>query len=554
MATHEQILAEIFRNRKRYIETFIKIEDKNRVIVPFHLNYIQQLYESRATRRDIILKPRQVGFSSYVLADILADTITKPGTVSVIVCYEDFITQRLLQKVDQFYDSIPEAIKPPMGHRSTAEKSFPDIKSVLYIGTARSFVFGRGDAIHNLLCDEYGFWPNPERLMVPLQQAVPKNGRIKILSTPNGPGNSFASIYESAKKGLESGGSIYTPHFFPWYIHHEYQLSPDDEAALPKDRCTPLKNLTTDELILLDKGLTENQIRWRRAKIVELEQLRREQGTGSMFVQEYPEDDVTCFIVGGNLYYDVDVVDQLYQGCKPPLFQKRIEYKLDENDRVTHELMLDVWVPPEEGKTYLLACDPGQGALTYSGASVWQFHRDSQEEEVGIHCATLHGKIRPEHMAPAIAEIGKWYNHAVLAVESNGHGLAVTTNTAVRKYPNLYWRTDILSGKVKQEVGWRTDAKTKPWMLVELRKMMPHLTLMDARIVSEFRNIRADEVGNVVVTGTDDLHDTAAIAMATRQSQPVARGYVGTAGWDDDWGKQDSSFNEIGNGRGYRIA
>lgn len=561
MSTQEErALTEIFKDPRQYVENFMSIVDKEQQITPFRLNIIQDLYERRSTRRDVVLKPRQIGFSSWRIAKMLAKAITRPGNIGVIIAYEDFITQRLIDKVDSFYNSLPKDLQVPMGHKSASEKSFPDIKSVIYIGTARSFVFARGETIHDALADEFAFWPNPEKIMVPLLQAVPKDGEICVASTPNGQNNEFADLYLSAKQGEETGGSSFKAHFFPWYLHPEYRLSPDEEAALPRDRCSPLKDLMTEEMLLVEAGLSEHQIRWRRSKIAELEQLSKQKDTGLLFKQEYPEDDISCFLVSGQLFYDAEVLDEKYLLCKPPINRLSIEYKLDEYDKDTYRQSVDIWHHPEPGKTYVVSCDPGQGLNTYSAATVWQFHRTNSGEEVGIQCATIHGKIKPENMAPIIVEVGKLYNHAVLAIESNNHGLAVTTNPAVRKYPNLYYRTDVVSGRVKADVGWQTSPKTKPYMMIDTRKLLPKLEINDARIIGECRNMRTDVAGNVFVSGPDDLHDSLTIAVVTRQSQPIARGFVGSAGWDDDWGKGSSSgtvggiSTSIGDGRGYRIA
>jgi hypothetical protein len=217
-------VGQLIQNKLQYMLTCFYIEDKQRNIVRLEPNIIQnhilRTIQPRGSR-NIILKPSQVGASSIIIADYLADTLTRPGTTSVIVAYEEFITQRLLNKAQFFFDHIPDNLRPAQGHAAAHEKTFPDIHSTFYIGTARSAVFGRGEAIHNFLADEYAFWPDQARIMVPALQRVPLDGRINVLSTPNGEDNDFFELYDQAK----SGQGNWKAHAFFWWLMHASQLT-----------------------------------------------------------------------------------------------------------------------------------------------------------------------------------------------------------------------------------------------------------------------------------------------------------------------------------------
>jgi hypothetical protein len=59
----------------------------------------------------------------------------------------------------------------------------------------------------------------------------------------------------------------------------------------------PLDDLTPEEQKLKGAwGLDDDQIRWRRGKQRELR---------DRFAQEYPEDDVTCFLASGRCCFDI---------------------------------------------------------------------------------------------------------------------------------------------------------------------------------------------------------------------------------------------------------
>jgi len=84
---------------KRFIEDNLSIVNKNGQLVRFILNDIQNKYLLKATNNDIILKARQQGFSSLILALFTADFILKPNTRNVIVADISDNAMELLDRV-----------------------------------------------------------------------------------------------------------------------------------------------------------------------------------------------------------------------------------------------------------------------------------------------------------------------------------------------------------------------------------------------------------------------------------------------------------------------
>lgn len=521
----EQAMKLLLENRTLFIETLMNIEDKNRNLVPFKLNPIQMDMATTSTGRDIYVKPAQTGFSSYNICDYLIDCITIPGTTAVIISYNEFITGRLLRKAEVFYRILKDRIPsiPKLHHNSTYEKTFPDVNGSFYIGSAGSFTFGRGETIHDLLLDEYAFWQpgDAERIFASALQRVPllPNTKVRIGSTANGEDNDFHETYKSAKEGIEIGKSVFTPHFYPWWIHPEYYLLSDSQFVLPGDEEPILDKLDPDEQKLMavfsryDIPFEEanNKIRWRRYKQAELSSLRRSGETRLLFGQEYPEDDVSCFLAAGDMVYDHDRINEMAKECYPAPYSYQ---------------GADVWYPPEDKKLYLVAVDPGLGMESLSVSTVWDFsHRTDGGREVFRHCATLAGLYTPEVMAVKSKELALHYNGATLAAEAN-----IEFVTHIKDYGNLYYREDPVSGKVSNKIGWLTTPKTKPYMITEVNRHLDKMLTHDIRLVGQFRNIRW--VGDRPISmGADDFHDSCAIAMVCRTHLPIERGCVGTAGW-----------------------
>ena len=509
-----KLLERLMTDKAYYFENILQIEDKQRNIVPFKLKPIQLDMLQSLTGRDVYVKPAQVGSTTMFVASFLHDCLYKPGTVSVVVAHEEFITQRLFAKAKYFESVIPKELKPVMEHKSAYEMTWPDVHSTFYIGTARSYVFGRGDTIHNLLCSEYAFWPYTMRIIGPALERVPLEGTLIVESTPNGDSNEFFDLYSMAKEYGEYGMNRFTHHFYPWTLEPDYQLPPDSPYALLVDRRTPL-DYTEEELEVIRKlNATENQIRWRRMKMAELEQLRRDGEMVALFQQEFPENDVSCFLTSGDALYDSELLMDYAKKCyKAPYTFEGFK----------------VWHKPEEGFRYEVSVDPGMGINSRTAITVWRYYMDGDTEH-GQHCATLVGLIPPEPTGDKVIAISKYYNKGLVIPEANNHGLALLATLNGKRFGNIYLRRDIVTGITTMQQGWLTTPRTKPRMVTELARMLPKLEIYDIDIINELKSMRA--VGNSIISmGSDDLHDATAIACVCRQSKPTLRGYIGSAGY-----------------------
>jgi len=551
----------LFSNRRLTLETLLEIEDKDRNLVPMRLNPIQADIITTSTWRDLYVKPGQVGFTSVIAGDFLIDNITINGTVSVIISYDEFSAQRLLIKAKKYHDTMKRKIPtiPELDHKSATELSFvckeTGFYSTFYIFSARSYVLGRGETIHNLLLDEYAFWPSGthEQIFASAVQRVPlKVGtKIRIGSTPNGEDNPFCKMYRASREGKGYGGqlmSVYKHHFYPWFIHPEYVMYADDPFCLPGDNVEPLSHLSEDEILLMSKftkvyGFDEftamAKLRWRRYKTVEVRSMNRTGESIFIFSQEYPEDDETCFITAGNQAYSTDIIEQKIRTCYPAPIIRAFT-----NPKTGASAECQIWEDVIPGLPYVIGIDPGKGKASESVAQVWHFEEGYQDKEgkdippILRHVATLSGWYDEWEMAEYVKPLGHHYNIAVLAPEDN-----LDFVSHVREYPALYYREDVRTGKLIRAIGWQTNTATKPYMLTELNRHMEDIECHDIRFWSQCKNIRRDPTMKygISVIGADDHHDAGAIAVCCRSAQSVVAGYVGSSGdaggWDERWGR-----------------
>jgi hypothetical protein len=74
--------------QQRSMGRLLKVRNKNRRVCKLKLNRVQQEVDGKAGTRNIVLKARQVGITTYVAARFSLRTMLQPGTLSVQVAHD----------------------------------------------------------------------------------------------------------------------------------------------------------------------------------------------------------------------------------------------------------------------------------------------------------------------------------------------------------------------------------------------------------------------------------------------------------------------------------
>ncbi len=263
------------------IEQHLQVLDKQNNLVPFRYNRPQAHLYPRLTGRDLILKARQLGFSTMIRGMHETKAMTQRCRLATLAHDQD--TTDLLRRMSKrFWETLPDDIRPARGIDNASTTIYDNTKSEVVIRTAGSRAGGRGSTLSDVHGSEVAFWKDANDNMASIMQAVPLEGSIILESTPNGAQGWF---YEEAMKAL-AGDSIWTLHFYEWWW--------DDDYLLPLAHGESL-SYNDEEQKLIDKhDLTPEQIKWRRYKLKEIPH---------EFKQEYPEDIHECFLTSGNSYF-----------------------------------------------------------------------------------------------------------------------------------------------------------------------------------------------------------------------------------------------------------
>ena len=472
------------KNIKELIEGSFYIVDKESKDVPFKLNKAQEKFLEEMTGRDIILKARQLGFSTLVLAVFTYDFLFTKNSTSMSISYETGAAQKLLDKVKHFI----EPLGVPLRYNSRNEMFNEAMNSRFYIGTAAAVTTGRGQTINNLHASEVAFYPNADTLMTGLLQSVPKEGNVIMESTANGMGNLF---HREWKRAVEGDGA-WSPHFSPW--------SADPEYIGFVEPGTVLKG---EEKEIADKyGLTRNQIAWMRAK-------KREFKTDDEFRQEYPLTPQEAFISSGNPAFDMHALQEMYDRCRPPkkrgnLVGNKYHMALEE----TPKGYMSIYEEPKDMDEYVIGADVAQ-SVDYSSAHVIK----KRTAEV---VAVWHGQIDPKTFGKELERLGYFYNTAMIAVERNNQGIATLVQLNDAYYPMLYYRDDITdTGEATtSKLGWETNIRTRPILVSDLGNMIRNRDLfcIDEPTINECMTFVRNKTGKE--EAQEGCHDDRVLSLA----------------------------------------
>jgi hypothetical protein len=168
--------------RDMLIERLLKIRTKTRRTI-FRLNRAQREYSRRCTKRNIVLKARQLGITTYIAARFFVQTITRPGTLSVQVAHDRESAEEIFRIVRRFWERLPKHMQEGAlrtSYCNARQIVFPRLDSEYCVTTAGDNA-GRGWTIQNLHCSEVARWgAEGEEALASLRAALVPEGEIVL--------------------------------------------------------------------------------------------------------------------------------------------------------------------------------------------------------------------------------------------------------------------------------------------------------------------------------------------------------------------------------------
>lgn len=220
---------EQWADRRWRLNNLYFIEDKYGNVVLFKMNHAQEKLLDDLHYLNIVLKARQMGFSTFILILALDCCIFNSHFAAGLIADTIKNAQNLLDRIKFAYDRMPEPIRRtvPIVTQNQTEVEFGNGSGVEVGVSLRS---GTKNLLH---ISEYG----KICAKAPDKAKEVKSGSLNTLaarqlcfieSTAEGRGGDFFDKVQLARKivdaGRVAGDMDYRFHFFPWWEDQTYQL------------------------------------------------------------------------------------------------------------------------------------------------------------------------------------------------------------------------------------------------------------------------------------------------------------------------------------------
>lgn len=488
-------------NRIEWIKQFVKIADKSGNVVPFIPTVEQEEFITNLDNKNIILKSRQLGLSSIVIAESIREVVTRENCTSALISHNQTSCNAVFEKLKAQYNSLPDWIKPKTIQNNRQALCFANGSSIVCM-TAGSKDILRGSTITGIChLSEFAFWNDPERHLKALSQACSASSKIVIETTANG-FNKFSELYFQSKN-KENDYKVY---FFNWIngrtlFEDQYKIAVEKYKSTHKGQMLTEEDLDEEERQLVENGATMDQIIWRRSKI-------SVEGLDS-FHQEYPATDMECFISTGHNVFDTKRISRKLSGKFPSPISE---------DKLTIDARLLPWIKngalkifkiPRANKRYWVGVDVSEGVgQDYSTA----FAIDKNGENVFTF---RNNRIKPYELADVMALLGKYYNNALLVVEKASGGHTVIERLKYDyQYHNLSkYKTYDQFNHIVWNPGFDTNQKTKSIAVNDAREWFDKglVRINDRIVLEEMKTFIVDNHGGM--NAADGTHDDMISAM-----------------------------------------
>ena len=202
-------------------------------VVPFVPNEAQRRLIARLHYRNIILKARQLGFSTLVSILWLDHALFVGDQRCGIIAHDRESAESIFRdKVKFAYDRLPPLMREmmPLKRDSASELLFAHNNSSIRVATSM-----RSGTIHRLHVSEFGkicakFPDKAQEVVTGSIPAVPLNGITVIESTAEGADGAFYRMSGKAQELAEAKAKLtqrdYRFHFYAWWQNPAYVMDP----------------------------------------------------------------------------------------------------------------------------------------------------------------------------------------------------------------------------------------------------------------------------------------------------------------------------------------
>jgi hypothetical protein len=464
----------------------------------FKMNFFQRMLFLNLHFRNIILKARQLGISTFIALFFLDAIVFSPDKTAVIVADKEDNAKKIFDKVLFAWDSFPSSLKK---YLKIDEKTRS--KTELVLSNGSKIVVGttiHGGTYHYLHISELGVLcaespDKAEKIIKSALPAAPKSAIVFIESTAEGENNLFHDLWEQGITDYDRSIQVkqqlsqlqLRPHFFPWWQYKEY-TDPIDQDITP-DFQKLFNDYFTDHGI----ELTKEQKNW----YIVMSKLQK-----TRMKEQYPTFPDEAFRISGNKLFDPEVIREMTKHVCMPMSVHAIT--LDEKYR--GELL--IWKTFMRGHRYAIGGDVAEG-VERDSSTICIIDFTTYE----VVATYKNNEIDPEDFAHVLAYVGRMYGCPLIAPEWNNNG-QVTCKTLYKIYPSVH--KQVIESEAEQKRTNRLGFYTKSaavkadimWGLhyATVTNEHPKLKIYDQVVLNEMKSYSKND--NLIVSSNQKVGST----------------------------------------------
>lgn len=432
-----QMIAEIKKCKKSLLHFaenhfYIVNVDEGRQTIKLRKYQKRILKSLKNNRFVVLLASRQIGKSSILTIYMLWIALFNDDQNILLVANKENTAKEIFKRIKLAYEMLPNYLKSPVVKYAETSMSLTN-GSAISISTTTSDT-GRGSSVSLLCLDELAFI-DPGMLEAFWASVYPvisssKKAKILAVSTPNGVGNLFHSLYSGA---LKTG---------------------DDWNGWKSERVDWWEVDGRDE-------------EWKERTI-------RTMGSREKFAQEFE----CVFLSSGESALDEGLYENLQLNIYDP------KYVYDEGSYT-------IWEPPSDDKIYSVGVDVGEGLrLNASVAQILDITDLTNIKQVAEYYTT---SLPPFVFTQKLHEVLVHWGKPVVAIERNNCGGQVVDNLRnTYGYENIVtWGAKADEKNIYQRLGILSHTNTKYRAIMNMRYWLNELRVVkihDIKTLNELKD------------------------------------------------------------------
>lgn len=438
--------------------------------------------------RNIILKARQLGITTYEVVDMLDDVLFTNNFKAALIAHKQEAMEGIFEKVLLAWQHFP--LKDALGLKAKQEnKNELKFNNGSWIKITLS---SRGDTLNRLHVSELAkmYREYPLRAKEVITGAIPSvvpDGRIDIEGTAEGEQGPFNDIFWDAwDRGREPNSKEFKAFFFPWTDEPQYAVKSSEMAeSLPAE--------------LIEYGslhkLTDEQLNWYYLERKQYKELMK---------QEFPTTPEEAFESSGSKIFDHDNL------------AKRVARDVEKGTTLGEWTFFEEYVP---GHMYAVGADVAEGiGKDANTAVIIDFsHRIEYTVVPKVVAVYKNNRIDPVTFAYELRNAAVRYGGCVVCVERNNHGIA--TLSKLREIYHQIFKQHTLGRDVDvqtERLGYLTTAANKPNLIYNLKTAVEdnQILIPSRPILRELRAYDGDDLQRISYDPEISNHYDLVMALA----------------------------------------